>query len=461
MTDLTPTLYLPVEESHRELESKLLIALEVLPAGIAVVVGRSPMIISNFGAMPPGVVLLKGMNAISAYLMKQLPSHGHVGMATDEEALGLAHPSVLVRTIDSSIGKECHILFAQGPNHAKAIAERVAGAEGRIRIVGNARLDLLRAPFSDAFRDDANRLQAGHGDYVMVDTNFGAINSQWGGTETFKAILYRVGWLDAANPDDDAYYQRRLRTEEANITLIRRVLEALSARFPKIKFVIRPHPAERDEPWRKAYAKQDNILVSREGSHIPWLLGSRLMIHTGCTTGLEAEVLGVPCLTLLPENHTDLISADLLSNHANRRAVGAADAAALTAEILNGPRNRHDADRQGRFKALEEHVTALEGAFAYQRVAEVIKEFLGESRKAHPDFRWDLLPGRPFVATREQYEARIGSGRGTDYVWGKSDMSAASLTNRLDALARAAGSGFQPLATEIGEGLFRLEAGSR
>ena len=52
MTDLTPTLYLPVEEINRELDSKLLIALELLDDSVTIIIGRSPLFVANIGSMP-------------------------------------------------------------------------------------------------------------------------------------------------------------------------------------------------------------------------------------------------------------------------------------------------------------------------------------------------------------------------------------------------------------------------
>ncbi|MDG2285706.1 MAG: hypothetical protein P8N43_09275, partial [Alphaproteobacteria bacterium] len=330
MSGLTPTLYLPVEEVNRELDSKLLIALELLGDGVTVIVGRNPLFVANLGSMPPGAILFKGMNAIPAFVMKQATGYGHVVLATDEEGLGVAGTHVLTRNIDPSLGTTCRILFAQGRRHAEAMMIQNSDAADRIRIVGNARLDLLRVPFRFAYLEEANEHHQIHGDYVMVNTNFGAINSQWGDAESFKKVLERVGYLDSTKHADREYYDRRIRTENANITLLRRTLERLSKRFPEITFIVRPHPAERDGPWRKAYENHSNIVVTAAGNHIPWLLGAKLVLHTGCTTGLEAEVLEAPCLTLVPPEHESLITADLLSNHANERAIGV-DAAVAAA----------------------------------------------------------------------------------------------------------------------------------
>jgi surface carbohydrate biosynthesis protein len=461
MSGLTPTLYLPIEETNRELDSKLLIALELLGDGITVIVGRNPLFVANFASMPPGAVLFKGMNAVPAHVMEHAVSHGHAPLATDEEGLGLAEPLVMARNMDPSIAASCRVFFAQGRRHADAMTLVFPEARDRIRIVGNARLDLLRPPFKSTYMDEARAHGRTYGAYVMIDTNFGAINSQWGNTEAFRNILERVGYLDFSKPADREYYARHIRTEKANIILIRRVLERLSDQFPEITFIIRPHPAERDAPWRKSYGERHNIRVIAEGSHIPWLLGSKLMLHTGCTTGLEAELLGVPCLTLVPMEHESLLTADLLSNYANERAIGFDQAIEAVSRLLTGEAGGEAARREARLDALEGHVEALDGKFAFQRIGEEIRMVLGSALESHESFAWQPTDPEAFVKTKEQFERRLGDANRNEYIWGKGEIDQTMLSRRLGGLARVTGSTITPYLSEIADGVFHLSATPR
>jgi len=457
MSSLTPTLYLPIEEVNREFDSKLLIALELLGDGITVIIGRNPLLVANFAFMPPGAILFKGMNTVPALVMKSAVANGHVALTTDEEALGIAEIHEMVRNMDPSTASSCQIFFAQGRRHAEAMALRIPEATDRIQVVGNARLDLLREPFRSAYLEEAREHERIHGDYVMINTNFGAINSQWGDADAFKKVLERIGWLDSSKASDREYYECRLRTEKANITLIRGVLERLAARFPDTTFIIRPHPAERDVPWRQAYGDRANVHVTAEGNHISWLLGSKLLLHTGCTTGLEAEVLGVPCLTLLPPDHGSLSSADLLSNQANERAVGVDQAVAVSAHILNGRVVRDPTEREARLLALRDHLEALNGRFAYQRIANEIRTLLIPALENHPTFDWLPTDREAFVKTREHSERRLGKTSRSGYLWNKAEIDRTVLSRRIESLSQAIGSTLDPIVSEVADGVFRLE----
>lgn len=452
---LTPTVYVPIEESSRELHSKLLVTGELLKGGVTVILGRQPMVIGNLPFVPPGVVLFKGMNAMPAYLMRRVVDYGHLSVATDEEVLGVADAVAMSRIMDTTIGPVCDRFFAQGQFHADVMAKYIPECVEKVRVVGNARIDILREPFCERFLREADEHRAAYGDYVLIDTNLGRINSRWGGSEEVLNVLERIGWLDRNVPEDMEYHHRQIQTEQANVTVLRRTLERLSAMFPDRNFVVRPHSSERDEPWRKAYENHRNIHVVNEGTHVPWLLGSDLMLHTGCTTGLEAEVLGVPCLSLLPIEHETLTCSAFLSHQANHCAVGVDDAVSTARALLNGEKTPIVEGRKDRLDALAAHVAAIEGPFAYQGVAHEILEILVSSA-SRDHFDWQPLNVDRFISTREQYEARASNLRGADYSWSKVEIDQMNLETTFAELIGAVGPLVMPEISEVAQGMFRF-----
>src|SRR6185437_6710777 len=42
-----------------------------------------------------------------------------------------------------------------------------------------------------------------------------------------------------------------------------------------------------------------NVKVIHEGPHVPWTLGCELLLHTSCTTGLEAAIAGKQAASLV------------------------------------------------------------------------------------------------------------------------------------------------------------------
>ena len=56
MANLTPTLYLPIEDASREMGAKILVAAAALQRGFSVVIGQQWLLANNHEAMPLGIM---------------------------------------------------------------------------------------------------------------------------------------------------------------------------------------------------------------------------------------------------------------------------------------------------------------------------------------------------------------------------------------------------------------------
>ncbi len=72
------------------------------------------------------------------------------------------------------------------------------------------------------------------------------------------------------------------------------------AGLPDITFVLRPHPVERNDVWKRLIGNYPNIVVTNDGGVGSWIRQSLALIHNGCTTAMEAVKADVPVLTFLP-----------------------------------------------------------------------------------------------------------------------------------------------------------------
>ena len=70
------------------------------------------------------------------------------------------------------------------------------------------------------------------------------------------------------------------------------LIPELSHSFPDFNFVIRTHPEESDKTYKELLGHLSNVTVIHKDSVYPWISGAEIVIHAGCTTGLEASMLG-------------------------------------------------------------------------------------------------------------------------------------------------------------------------
>src|SRR5262249_23728963 len=89
----------------------------------------------------------------------------------------------------------------------------------------------------------------------------------------------------------------------------------LAAASPERTFIVRPHPSEYLPKVAAEYAAMPNVKVIHEGPHIPWTMGCDALLHTSCTTGLEAAIAGTPAFSLVTMD--TWASRAFLSNQVN------------------------------------------------------------------------------------------------------------------------------------------------
>ena len=72
-----------------------------------------------------------------------------------------------------------------------------------------------------------------------------------------------------------------------------RLIPGLEQTFPNYTIIVRPHPTESQDIYNRIAAQCERVRVTNEGNVVPWLMATRAVIHNGCTTGVEAYVMGV------------------------------------------------------------------------------------------------------------------------------------------------------------------------
>ena len=379
------TLIIPVENQVRELDAKLLLACVAAERGLAVVIGSQPFVQFAMPSLPRGVFLAKSLRYNSALMLGLIQSLGHEIVAWDEESLvRYDAPDYYSWRFSAETFKPLSHLFAWGQDDA-AMFSAYPGAHGLpIHVTGNPRADLLRPELRDYFADDVSALRAQHGDFILINTNFSFVN----------AFVPSLNLLQAANGAAQVsrtghgmsleFAQGMAAHQRAIHDHFRDLLSDLSAWFPERIIVLRPHPSEDHGAWERATADFANVRVIHSGNVVPWLLACRVLLHNGCTTAVEATLLGIPAVSYQP---VMAASYDYyLPNALSHCAQTPAEVRELLTEIL--------AERLGqvadavRTPILARHLAATSGALAADRVVDVL-EAAGHTK--HPPPR----PGLP------------------------------------------------------------------
>lgn len=165
---------------------------------------------------------------------------------------------------------------------------------------GHPRFDLYKPAYRAFFDDDKRRIQERFQEFILVNTNLGYVNNCLGLEDSFSS---RVGY-DPAKPDKRLNCVERYAAEGTMLLSFVKLIHRLSVEFPGVNIVLRPHPSENIAYYRTVFRGVPNVHVVREGPVGAWLLACKLLIHDGCTTGIEAFLADTSIINYKSALHT-------------------------------------------------------------------------------------------------------------------------------------------------------------
>ena len=139
--------------------------------------------------------------------------------------------------------------------------------------------------------------------------------------------------------------------------------------------------------------------VSNEGNVVPWILASQAVIHNGCTTGVEAYVLGVSAISYRPtvNDYYDL-GFYRLPNLLSYQCFDSEELQTTLEDILAGKLGPPNGDE--RETVINQYLTALDGPLACERMVDVLEGIVQGSYELSRPPVGDRLAGRSMSAIR-------------------------------------------------------------
>ncbi len=375
-------LLIPVENQVRELDPKILLACIAARRGFSSVIGSRRELDFSIASFPRGIYLSKSMTVRSIKMFKILRKLGHEIVAWDEEALvHLPAETYFSRRLSPrALGYLSH-LFAWGQDNVDLWQQYPQLPAGlAIHISGNPRNDMLRPEMHGFFAEDVAKIRETYGNFILVNTNFNHINSFYPVQGLFMppkkpGEAPRLGRSGRGMTREfaEGFRDHKLAIFED----FKRLIPYLEREFPDYTIVVRPHPTEKHEVYHEIAAQCERVKVTNEGNVIPWLMAARALIHNGCTTGVEARVLGVPAVSYRATvNDYYDYGFYQLPNRVSRQCFDLEELRSTLVRILAGEIGAAD-DEEG--KALIDHyLAATNGPMACERIVAVLLKMTAE-----------------------------------------------------------------------------------
>jgi surface carbohydrate biosynthesis protein len=200
------------------------------------------------------------------------------------------------RLREDGVGEVVDHYFLWGRALHEAFCAESGLPASRLHVTGCPRYDVCHPRWQPLIRSSG-------APYVLVNTNFPAINPVFNKTRQEESRAYvEAGW--------DAAYVEAFFSELA--ALFERYLSVLRELFrdnAQQRFLVRPHPFENEAAYRERLSDLGNVVVDSRGDVFDALGNASCLIHLNCTTAVEACLMGRASISL------EFLNTDLLKRH--------------------------------------------------------------------------------------------------------------------------------------------------
>ncbi len=360
------TLIIPVESQVREMDAKIFLACVAAERGFPVILGSRAFIHYKAASMPRGIYLAKSMKSLSIRMFGILRKLGHEIVAWEEEGLVRdPGPEYYRRRLSATALQQVARLFAWGPDDARVLREFPGYHGAPIHITGNPRVDLMRRELQPYFQQQVDDIHRRFGDFVLVNTNFGLVN------HFFPQLSYLKNAMEAKGSGQETAFTVGWGTHKyAIFEHFKAMLPALCEALPDHNIVVRPHPSENHAPWKDLASRHNNLHVLNEGNVIPWLIATKALIANGCTSIVEASVIGTPVIDYQPVT-SELFDVPL-PQAVSYRALDIEELQTKVRAIVAGKLGPRDDPEQRAH--LDQHIAARGGPLAAERIVNVLEQ---------------------------------------------------------------------------------------
>ena len=296
-------IYIKVEVKRRELESRLLLAMAAAERGHQVLLGASNLTLDlvKQKILKPGIILEKSI-VPSKKRIDQLKSYkkNNCKISVIDEEGGFINNNFTIflkERFSSQSLKLTDKVFTWGTRDYKKLVNYFSKFKNKFSQTGNPRIDFWRKEFDYYYKNQTLDQIKPKDNFILIASNFGAMLHEyriWQEVNLYRDLKNFERGLDEFLYYEYKSYQIRLAAKFV------KVLRKISKQFKNLKIVIRPHPTESIKAWKSIIGDHKNIYVINDGSIGKWIRKAKLVIHNGCTSGIESYIANIPTIAYRP-----------------------------------------------------------------------------------------------------------------------------------------------------------------
>jgi surface carbohydrate biosynthesis protein len=289
----------PIEITKRELDSRILLTARLLQKN-----GNKVFIYyyKNFDKFKKKIIKQKNIllenspSFATTYKLLELKSNNINLVILDEEgAIITRHSSNHSPTgFDNKKLSFYKYIFTWGEEQKKKIIHDNKNITlNNIVVSGNPRMELSKNKYSEYFKEI--KKYSGK-KVIIINFAFGTSNSYIPYNQLKLYWKYNHSSYGDFSARNDPIFKYQ---NETFLPFIKGI-EEIAKYFNNEIFLLRIHPVEKISTYKKIFSKFKNIIFDTQSSVQQWLPYAKLVIHNGCTTGIESYIAEKKVICYLP-----------------------------------------------------------------------------------------------------------------------------------------------------------------
>jgi len=304
MENLNKIVYLPIEIKNREFYSKTILAAKLIQKNFKVIIGQQWFIFDQIKKknFPPGVFFQNSINAQKNAALEKFKKLQFYNVVLDEENYGINFKyNVLNNFIKFFNFDNVDKYYCNTANELNTV-KKIVKNKKILLLTGNVRKEFSEK-YSEILDSETEKLKNKYGKFILINTNFGSFNSVEGEFEEYYQFCIKNGFVNKDSKEEKINYEKLYFMEKKNFQNLFFFLQIALKKFDNINFIIRNHPTENLKKFKektKNLLNYKNFIIDNSGSTHAFIKASSLLIHTSCTTGMEAYYLNKPAINFIP-----------------------------------------------------------------------------------------------------------------------------------------------------------------
>ena len=278
--------FIPIEIKNRDYLSRLLIAYYASKKGYDVYIGSKSKIDTFVQTSSPGIYL--GLVTTKTYskFYKILKKKNFKIFVIDEEGLITFDDKMYLDLKVSKDSLECiETLFTWGIEHKEIISKKFPEFSSKIISTGTPRFDLFDVKLRTVFKKKVEKIKKEFGEFILICGSFSFVNHF---TKDLNYLEVLKSQKVIKNDDDERRFLKYCEYNKQSFNNFIYLTKELSKKYKSHNFIYRPHPAENIEVYKEKFKNFENIFIESDNTLIEWIIASKCIVHSYCTSSIEA-----------------------------------------------------------------------------------------------------------------------------------------------------------------------------